>query len=170
MKLRSWYTVFATAQVCPFPSLWVDSLRPAVKDLVCHAQPDEKNWTTVEMTFSKASSPLVHLSRVQIGPHNFEDEITRRVEGMAKFRNEQTQGEDQFAVVTDFLRRTRQIIHIKPVDVQIGQSKLARICEQLCGACARNSEGLIQVFQEGFFDVGGNSLFPFDPRHQLKTS
>ena len=46
---------------------------------------------------------------------------------------------------------------------------MATICEQLSGFLARTNDGLIQVYQEGFFSAQGESLLPFCPRHRLKT-
>ena len=58
-------------------------------------------------------------------------------------------------LVISHIRDTQQVIHLVPTPVlELGPSKLARMCEQLCGCLARTNEGLIQVFQEGFFGAG----------------
>ncbi len=74
-------------------------------------------------------------------------------------------------LVISHIRRTQHVIHLVPTPVlELGPSKLARMCEQLCGCLARTNEGLIQVFQEGFFSAQGESLLPYCPRHRLKTT
>lgn len=72
--------------------------------------------------------------------------------------------------VREHMRNVRQTIHITPVPVHLGAARLARICEQLCGFLARSGDGLIQVYQEGFFSADGASLFPCRAVHRLKTN
>jgi hypothetical protein len=73
-------------------------------------------------------------------------------------------------LIVSHIHRTQQVINLVPLAViELGPSKKARICEQLCGFLARTTEGLIQVYQEGFFGSDGESLLPYCPRHKLKT-
>ena len=71
--------------------------------------------------------------------------------------------------VLEHIHNTRQTVSLMPISALLGHSRLARICEQLCGYVARASEGLIHVYQEGFFSPEGESLWPHCPRHRLKT-
>jgi len=74
-------------------------------------------------------------------------------------------------LIVSHIRRTQQVVHLVPLAViELGPSRKARICEQLCGFLARTTEGLIHVYQEGFFSSDGESLLPYCPRHKLKTN
>lgn len=64
---------------------------------------------------------------------------------------------------------TRQIISLVPLAVQMSPGRLAKLCEKLCGHFCRELDGLIHVFQAGFFNSAGESIFPANPRHRLQT-
>jgi hypothetical protein len=71
--------------------------------------------------------------------------------------------------VIQHLRKTRQTVYITPTNTTLGSTRLARVCEQLCGYLAVATDGLIHVYQEGFFNLEGESLHPYRPQHRLKT-
>jgi hypothetical protein len=70
--------------------------------------------------------------------------------------------------VYNHLRQVTQSVTITPL-ANLGAVKLARVCEQICGQLAESTDGLIHVFQEGFFNRDGESLLPCNPKHRLKT-
>lgn len=72
--------------------------------------------------------------------------------------------------VIEHLRARRQTVTLTPIGINFSPTKLARICEQVCGYLARATDGLIQVYQEGFFNTDGESIFPQNPKHKLKTT
>lgn len=157
--------VHGKRDVSPSPDEMLDSLRPKVIGLVHDGQMQTWNNDALRLTYETL---IISVRRLKPGDEsylwdrdNWENEL-RSWDG------------PNCEKVIQHLRHTCQTVTITPIATTtagfpLGQAKLARVCEQLCGHVARETDGLIQVFQEGFFDVQGESLFPYSPKHRLKT-
>jgi hypothetical protein len=165
MKLRFWYSIYGTAEHSSSPIAMLDAVRPRVPELVHEFEPDLGPWQTGRICLRDSQHPTILLRRHTEGDSEVAAKLEQVDRALADVR-----GEPHRDLVLAHIRRTRQIIYLTPCPVVgLGSSKLARICEQLCGFLAREHEGIIQVFQEGFFSTEGESLLPYCPRHRLKT-
>ncbi|MFN0197962.1 MAG: hypothetical protein ACKVT0_14550 [Planctomycetaceae bacterium] len=165
MKIRCWYIVYGKNDECPHPSQLHNSIRPAITNLIYNCKPNEINWTNSQFTLSTTSVPVITINRTTIGESQFEDEVEKSINAYATI-----QGEKYQEMIINHLRHTRQILHILPTGLSLGNAQLARVCEQVCGFLARETSGIIQVFQEGFFNPQGQSLMPHNPKHKLNTN
>ena len=163
MKIRCWYSVHGTIEASPTPSAMLASLRPRVDGLAYDFEPHDESWCEGRFRLSDKTVPAIHVRRARAGDEGFDD--LARLEKILSEMDDEPHRD----FVLAHIRRTCQSVHVIPLDFTLGMSKLARMCEQLCGYLARETEGLIQVFQEGFFSAEGESLLPHCPRHKLKT-
>ncbi|HEY3968275.1 MAG TPA: hypothetical protein VGM05_27170 [Planctomycetaceae bacterium] len=162
MKLRQWYQVHGAIEVSPHPTEMLEWLRPQVPGLGHDFEIREGHWYAGSFRMFDASVPANLLHRWRPGEAGFLD-----IEGIENYVNglpDEPHRDDILRKV----RQTRQTVSLRGL-ATFGASRLARICEQLCGHLARVSDGIIQVHQDGFFSPMGESLFPHSPRHRLKT-
>lgn len=141
------------------PDAMLDSIRPRVTGLMY----DGRMLQNGGLRLLHESAPILLLGRLVSGDESY---LWDRVDWEVELRS--WDGLNCETVI-QHIRQTRQTITIKPVPCTLGNTKLARICEQVSGYVARTTEGLIHVFQEGFFDAEGESLFPYCPKHCLRT-
>jgi len=182
VKLRFWYKVHGKIDVCPSPAAWLDNLRPPVAGLTHDFQIRDGKWQKGVFGFETPSNPVVAEAwREAFGRETLADPIIyvgRLLPGDEFFDWDGDGWEAELRKwsetncdhIIDHVRNTRQTIFLDPIEVTLGEYKLARICEQLCGFLARETDGLIHVYQEGFFNAEGESIFPRCPKHRLKTS
>ncbi len=165
MKLRFWYSVYAATEDVPSPSAMPKSLRPPIQGLIHELEPDGEQWRSGRFRLSTSAHPAILVRRERRG----DEELLRKLEDAESCLREML-NEPHRDLVLSQIARTQQVIYLTPCPgIELGPSKLARMCEQLCGFLARTSDGLIQVYQEGFFNSQGESLLPYNPRHRLKT-
>ena len=162
MKLRLWYAVFGTNDIGPSPEGMLASIRPSVEKLTWESA--DVSWRSGHFQISGTVVPAIRLTRIMPGEDGFSPEVRSWMAGFESQTNE-----PQLSRVLEHVRRTRQILHLTPFPYVLGKDKLARICEQLCGHLCRETDGMIQVYQEGFFSAQGESLLPCRPQHRLKT-
>ena len=169
MKLRCWYSVFACVEWLSSPAAIWDSLRPQLNGAKLTCSPTENNWKTC--TFQTE-----HF-RILVECHFPGDQFFEaKIDGWLGTMNEPSlwgpQAKPRSAADRDLivstLQRTRQIVNIVPVGV-LKATQQARVCEQICGTVARQSDGIITVFEAGLFNQAGESIFPHNPVHRLKT-
>ena len=143
----------------------LNSLRPRVSSLTYDGRLLPKGgWQEGGLRFVHESAPIILVGRRLPGDESYDWDGD---DWEAELRSWKGPNCDR---VIEHLRQTRQTITILPMPCKFGDAKLARICEQICGYVARETEGLIHVFQTGFFNAEGESLFPYCPTHQLKTT
>lgn len=164
MKLRQWYAVHSRSNTIPSPAAILDSVRPRLDQLICDFQEPDANWRAGQLRFKAESIPLILLSRESV---NEQSSLWFRDGWEAELRSWPGPNCDP---VIEHLRSRQQTFSLKPIDPRVGATRLARICEQVCGYLARETDGLIHVFQEGFFTTQGESFFPVNPKHKLKTT
>ena len=164
MKLRCWYSIHGAIEVSPRPLAMLACVHPRVVGLAYNFEPDEERWRRGQFQRQEATTPAILVSRIGPGDEGFIAADKRYEEWLSTMSDEPHRD-----FVLAHLHRTRQTVNLIPVDFTLGMTKLARVCEQLCGFLARETDGLIQVFQEGFFSPQGESLLPHCPRHKLKT-
>jgi len=171
MKIREWYSVYARETTCPDPQAMVAALRPRVKDITL-SFPDGEGWEQGSIFLAPERLPLLNR---EIAPFIT---LSRRTNNLAEqlswstglvVNNGNWPGSEHRETLLSHLKATGQVINIMPMPM-VRVAKMARICEQLCGYLCRELNGLIQVYQEGFFSREGESLFPKNPIHRLKTS
>jgi hypothetical protein len=147
------------------PAAMLDSIRPRVSGLTHDARMLQKgDWKIGGLRFLYESAPIVLIGRLVPGDQHY---LWDRADWEEELRS--LDGPNCERVI-QFLRQTQQTITITPMPCILGSTKLARICEQICGHAARATEGLIHVYQEGFFDAEGESLFPYCAKHRLRTT
>ena len=192
MKLRSFYVVHGTLDCMPSSADLLGSIRPPVPGLELEFQnPGDmlgsfgpaaaaaaqslktlnEEWGYFRLT--GAAAWAISMRRVRRGETAFHWNDDKWEAGL------RTLGGPYCEDVIQHLRNTCQSINLMPVPwfpkklfatrSTLGPSRLARVCEQLCGHLARATDGMIQVFQEGFFTADGESLLPHAPQHRLKT-
>jgi hypothetical protein len=165
VKLRFWYKVFGATEDGPSPSAMLNSLRPRVDGLAHEFVPDNELWRSGRFRLSSSVAPAILVRRTRCGDDGFLEELENMEHLLSAVLDEPHRD-----LIVSHIHRTQQVINLVPLAViELGPSKKARICEQLCGFLARTTEGLIQVYQEGFFGSDGESLLPYCPRHKLKT-
>jgi hypothetical protein len=162
MKLRSWYSVIGTNEVCPSANQILEAIRPRLAEQAMSAEGPENDWQFG--TIRAAGDVSITVCRDRKGDQDFDDWVHSFAASEPWFREH-----ENWEHVKDFVSRAKQRIVIRAM---LGSRpyQLARVCEQLCGAIGRQTDGLIQVFQEGFFNLEGESLLPKQPSHRLKTS
>lgn len=165
MKLRSWYAVHGTIDLSPSPSDMLDSIRPSVTGLTLEFDTVDGTWQKGGFYLAGEPRPTIQMSRVLPGAESFLWDREGWENGLRFAHGENP----NYDYVIQCLRETRQTIWLTPVPYTLGQTKMARICEQLCGFLARTTKGVIHVFQEGIFSIDGESLHPYCPKHWLKT-
>ncbi len=166
MDLRFWYSVYGALGDAPSPSALSGCLHPRIEGLVHEFQPDDPHWRSGQFRRSGAASPAILIRRTLAGDVGFLAELEQAEDCLSDVLHERN-GD----LVLSQICRAQQIIHLVPsAGAEIDPATLAAMCEQLCGIIARTSEGLIQVYQEGFFDFRGESLLPYCPGHRLRTT
>lgn len=164
MKLRFWYQVHGKRDVTLSPDAMLDSIRPRVTGLMYDGRMLQNGgWQNGGLRLLHESAPIILVGRLVSGDESY---LWDRDHWEVEFR---FWDGPNCETVIQHIRQTRQTITITPMPCTLGSTKLARICEQLSGYVARTTEGLIHVFQEGFFDAEGESLFPYCPKHRLRT-
>jgi hypothetical protein len=142
-----------------------NSLRPRVDGLAHEFVPDNEQWRDGSFRLSSSVTPAILVRRARCSDYGFLEELEQIEHSLSALLDEPHRD-----LIVSHVRRTRQVINLVPLAViELGPSRLARICEQLCGILARTTQGLIQLYQEGFFTSDGESLLPHSPRHKLKT-
>jgi hypothetical protein len=171
MKLREWYLVLGTNSDCPAPEAIMAALRPPIVGLGAEHVPGP-DWAKCVLRFppesvglatGAAAAPSILLFRQR----ELEEKIAwaRQIVTANPSWGEPLVQEK----LLEHLGRTKQAISIMPVPIA-REARMARVCEQICGYLCRTIDGLIQVYQEGFFDPQGESLFPKNAKHRLNTS
>jgi hypothetical protein len=166
MKLRMWYAVHGANDASPSPAGVLNSVRPKVPGLELDFETTDGQWKDGCLRLPDVSIPVILLRRVLRGEETFLWDREGWEAGLRAWAGPMPNCED----VIQHLRKTRQTVYITPTNTTLGSTRLARVCEQLCGYFARATDGLIHVFQEGFFNPEGESLHPYCPQHRLKTS
>jgi hypothetical protein len=165
MELRFWYSVYGVTGDAPSPSAMSASLQPPIDGLVHKFEPDNEQWRTGHFRLPGSSDPAILVQRKQVGDDGFLGDF-EQAEDCLKDVLHEPNGD----LVISHICRAQQIIHLVPCPgIKLDPITLATMCEQLCGILARTSDGLIQVYQEGFFDSRGESLLPDRPGHRLNT-
>jgi hypothetical protein len=166
MPLRFWYSVYGASSDVPSPSAMADCLRPQIDGLAHEFDPDDEQWRSGHFRLSGSMDPAIIVQRKQCRDEGFLSDVEQAEDCLREMLHEPN-GD----IVTSHICRAQQIIHLVPCpSTNLDQNTLATMCEQLCGILARTSAGLIQVPQEGFFDLSGESLLPRRPGLRLTTS
>lgn len=165
MKLRSWYSCYGTKEIAPSVQEMLGALSPPIKDFEFRTPTGMHEWKTGEFWASGEAHPAILLRRLT----SSDQELSERIQEFPNWLSAYSD-EPNLEMLLSAFRQVRQVIHVQPVPGAFGPSKMARICEQLCGYFSSVSEGFIQVYQEGFFTMYGESLLPYNPVHTLKTS
>jgi hypothetical protein len=166
MDLRFWYSVYGALGDAPSPSAMSGCLQQRIEGLVHEFEPDDQHWRSGQFRLSGTASPAILVQRKLAGDDGFLGELEQAEDCLSDVLNERN-GD----LVLSQICRAQQIIHLVPCSgAEIDPATLAAMCEQLCGMIAGTSEGLIQVYQEGFFDCQGESLLPYRPGHRLQTA
>jgi hypothetical protein len=165
MKLRMWYAVHGVVELSPSPAAMMDSLRPRVPDLKIEFMATDGQRRVDCLQLPNPSIPHILVRRARRGDEEFQWDRDGWEVRLSAFGGPSPNLDH----VIQHLRKTRQTVYLTPLISTFGSTKLARICEQLCGYLSRVTEGLIHVYQEGFFSAEGESLHPYSPRHRLKT-
>lgn len=161
MKLRQWYNVYCTSSEVPPPDALLDCLRPRIRTASIELE-SLPNWTRGFIRFSSDINQLL-VHRTWAGDEEFDAQ-------MRKLLNIHPLSESEPIpdLIPRHIKNCVQSFHIFPITSQ--QTRAARVCEQICGYLCRNYGGLIHVFQEGFFNCDGESIYPRNPMHRLKTA
>ncbi len=159
MKLRSWYAVHGKQISVPNPAAIVQCIQPRVAGLT-----HDFHTADGRLRLLIDATPIVLVRRI------FADDEEYPCKGSIWESQLIAWGGPHVEHVIAHVRQSVQLTTITPLPLSRANRRLARICEQICGQIAADSDGLIQVFQEGFFDRQGNALLPCSPKHSLKTS
>jgi hypothetical protein len=170
MKLRHWYVVFGTNGECPQPAALAEALRPRVAGLVVEFPP-ELSWKKGTLKFptqtvGNSSTPFTPSIWVSRYAENLEELTSHPLKWVSESPDWGLPADRD--MILNHLRQTVQAITLKPM-AYTASARMARVCEQLCGHLCRIMNGLIQVHQEGFFDAAGQSIYPRNDVHRLKT-
>jgi len=163
VKLRHWYAVHGRIGVTPLPAAILDSIRPRATGVTHDCHIENGGWRNGGFHLLDASGPLIFVRRLVSGDESY---LWDRPDWETELRS--WDGPNCETVI-QHIHQTRQTISITPIAFTLGSTKLARICEQVSGCVARATDGLIHVYQEGFFNAEGESLLPYCPQHRLKT-
>lgn len=166
MTLRSWYTVYGATEIDPAPAAMLKAIRPPIEGLVHKFEPNNEQWRSGEFRLSGSMDPAILVQRERRCDAGFLDKLAK-AEAFAKELSDRPNSDRVLAQI----RRTQQIVHLVPCAVvELGAIKLAKMCEQLCGPIVHPGDGMIQVYQAGFFSSRGESLLPYSHRHKLRTN
>jgi hypothetical protein len=165
MKLRMWYAVHGAIELSPSPAAMMDSLRPKIPELKLELMAPDGEWREDFLRLPKPVVPDILVRRARRGEDDFQLDRDGWVDELSAWGGPMPNLE----LVIAHLRKTQQSVFLTPISKKLGPAKMARACEQLCGYIARATDGLIHVYQEGFFSPEGESLHPYAPRHRLKT-
>jgi len=160
-----WYAVHGAIDVSPSPAAMLESVRPPVAGLVPEFETRDGKWQAGRFRFPVETLAVILLTRALPG----EDPFLWDRDGWETELKTWGGPMPNYDYTIQHLRKTRQSVYLTPVAGRLGTTKMARICEQLCGYLACATEGLIHVYQSGFFNPDGESLYPYCPQHRLKT-
>jgi hypothetical protein len=141
----------------------LDSIRPRVTGLRHDCLTENGGWRNGSFRLLDASGPIILVQRLVSGDESY---LWDRDDWEVELRSWDGPNCEN---VIQHLRQTRQTITVTPIGFKSDRSRLARICEQVSGYVAWATEGLIHVYQEGFFNAEGESLLPYCPQHRLRT-
>ena len=165
MPLRFWYSVYGATSDVPSSSAMMDCLGPQIDGLTKEFEPDDERWRSGHFRLPGSVDPAIIVQRKQCQDEGFLGDVDQAEDYLREMLH-QPNGD----IVISHICRAQQIIHVVPCHgTNLDPNTLATMCEQLCGILARTSAGLIQVHQEGFFDLRGESLLPHRPGHRLTT-
>jgi hypothetical protein len=165
MTLRMWYAVHGEFDVCPSPAAMLESVRPPVTGLVPEFEIRDGKWQAGRFRLPEETLAVIRLTRVLRGEDDFPWDRDEWETELKTWDGPMSNCD----YTIQQLRKTHQTVHVMPFCGWLGKAKMARICEQLCGYLACATEGLIHVYQAGFFNRDGESLHPYCPQHRLKT-
>lgn len=163
MKLREWYAVHSKTDATPSPATWLESVQPQVAGLMPDFEIHDGKWKEGSFRLESLAGPVVLASRVLPGEDAFLWDGSDWETGLRKW------GEPNCDYVIQHVRNVKQTFFVTPIHFTLSPFRLARVCEQLCGYLARVTDGVIHVYQEGFFNSKGKSLLPCCPQHRLRT-
>jgi hypothetical protein len=165
MTLRSWYTVYGALENGPSPLTLFNAIKPPIDGLIHRFEPDNEQWRSGQFRLSGSAGPALLLARERRGEEGFLEKL-KKAEQFARELGDKPNCD----LVLEHIRRTQQVVHLVPCAVaELGARRLAKACEQLCGPIVRPDDGVILVYQAGFFGAKGESLLPYNRRHNLRT-
>ena len=146
MKLRFWYKVYGATEDGPSPSAMLNSLRPRVDALAHEFVPDNEQWRSGSFRLSSSVTPAFLVRRTRSGDDEFLEELEKMEHWLSA-----TLDEPHRDLIVSHIRRTQQVINLVPLAIiELGPSRRARICEQLCGFLRAQQRGLSRCTRKGF--------------------
>jgi hypothetical protein len=147
--MTMWYRVFGTGEEEPNPAALLERLGPAVA-VKFHG--DDAGWFRAELACHPDNGPL-HLERYLASEEGIRNELNT----WAAWVEATGEGPVQ-ARLMQHLIGTRQVFTLWRPESPAEPAAADPICRDLCTWLARQTAGIYQVDEQGFFDAGGKLL------------
>jgi hypothetical protein len=154
--MSRWHRVFGGSDAVPDPSALVQHIRgPFGTEPTVRIRGDDDGWYAAEVLLPGTRTPW-RLDRYLVTEVGIRNELNTWAAWVETVEGNPNQGR-----LMQHLIGTRQVFAF---ELEIGDldpiAEIDRWCHRLCRFLARETEGVYQIDEEGFFDADGGLLIP----------
>lgn len=150
----TWYRVFGTSDVTPRPEALLQHLRAFGLDVTGRFQADDQGWYRAVLLLAGNPAP-VELERFL----STEEGIRAELNSWAGWVEAQGDTPAHISLMQDFIS-TRQLITLHSPAGPPHADQLHQLCALACQSLARETSGVYQIDDRGFFSADGRALIP----------
>lgn len=147
-----WYRVFGTNHVQPEPAALLEHLHQLGLETAGHFHGDDQGWFRAELVLDEDIEP-VPLERFLTR----EDDIRGELNTWAAWLETVADNAHQTRLMQHMIGTTQLFTLERPVDTA-DDERVEQLCISVCRYLAKQTLGVYQVDQHGFFDLDGTLL------------
>jgi hypothetical protein len=156
-----WFRVFGIRESTPEAADFLKHLHETGVPVPGHFGGDDQGWFRVDFVFDEAAPPL-RLNRYLV----VEEELRDILDGWAAWVEEQ---EDHPNVdrLMQHIVSTQQVFTLECSRDRYEEDRVRSLCLGACQYLARETGGIYQVDNEGFYAANGKLLLPEEPADEV---
>jgi len=149
-----WFRVFGTRDTAPEPAAFLEHLYKAGLRVPGHFGGDEQGWFRVDFVIEEGAPPL-RLDRFLIGEEDLRDEINAWAAWLETLDDNEYYGRLMQHVIS-----TQQLFSMECSRDRFEEESVRNFCIAVCEYLARETKGVYQVDNLGFFAANSKLLVP----------
>jgi hypothetical protein len=150
--MSGWFRVFGSNEVQPQPAALLELLRSLGREATGNFRGDEQGWFEAEIIFAAGGPPL-QVDRFLAREEGLRDELNTWAAWL-----ETVEDNPQHAALMQQVIGTTQLFTLYQAGLDGKQRVLDEIGPAVCQFLARETAGVYQVDQQGFFAADGTLL------------
>jgi hypothetical protein len=147
-----WYRVFGTSPTEPAPAGLLGHLHQLGVAVGANFSGDQDGWFRADLVLEPAGDTVL-LERYLVS----EEGIRGELNNWAAWVEATGDGLVQERLMRHLIG-TKQLFTVRPPDVVAGAERVGNLCLDVCRFLARETEGIYQVDDQGFFEPDGRPL------------